>query len=206
MVENCFISNECIGKGPDCPVSPLYIQRCNSWSFRSPEFGPLFRGCFKYIFKPFLPLSLHKTGTNWPLKGYPYFSHSKSYTFSLETPLMFRNCQVQYFSWVKNRQNCKQWTPRNRRKKTPLFQGFRVQAQNRDPFFDFEYKAHENSHFFFKIANMLKKRPLFTRNYVNVSCVHEVNTEWQHRDLLLKSLWWICHFPLLYPILPNCFY
>ena len=74
-------------------------------------------------------------------------------------------------------------------KKHPFFQ-FRVQAQN-TLFFDFEYKLMKTTLFLqyrehFMFANMLKKRPLFTRN-LERSCVHEVNTEWQHRAVLLKT-------------------
>ena len=65
----------------------------------------------------------------------------------------------------------------------PFFQ-FRVQAQ-KHPFFRFRVQAHENNPFFrfrvhFMFANMLKKRPLFTRN-LERSCVHEVNREWRGR-------------------------
>ena len=65
------------------------------------------------------------------------------------------------------------------RKNTPFF-NFEYKLKN-TLFFDFEYKLMKTT-LFFKIANMLKKIPLFTRN-LERSCVHEVNTEWRHRDL-----------------------
>ena len=87
-------------------------------------------------------------------------------------------CLVNFqFTSESKTENLKQG-PQGPEKKTPLFSI--SSTSSKTPFFRFRVQAHENNPFFFKIANMLKKRPLFTRN-LERSCVHEVNTEWQHR-------------------------
>ena len=128
-----------------CPVSPLYIQRCNHDRSATQNLTPISR-CFKYIFSHFYPYFAQNV-YKLAFKKYSYCSHSK-YTFT-KTPL-FSQFQVHFYVWVKNR-------------KTPLFQ-FRVQAQ-KHPFFDFEYKLMKTT-LFFKIANMLRKHP-FLREILN---------------------------------------
>ena len=80
-------------------------------------------------------------------------------------------------SRLSQKQKIENKDPKDQKKKTPLFSI--SSTSSKTPFFRFRVQAHENNPFF-KIANMLKKRPLFTRN-LERSCVHEVNTEWQHR-------------------------
>ena len=170
----------------------MYFPRCRHSIFKGvtmivpqPRIWPLFRGVSSTFSAIFTPI-LHKTGTNWPLRNTPIFRIPS--TLLLKHPY-FRNFKYTFTDRVKNRK-LQTRTPRTRRKKTPLFSI--SSTSSKTPFFRFRVQAHENNPFFQNCEHFhvrehacFKKRPLFTRN-LERSCVHEVNTEWQHRGIFIS--------------------
>ena len=88
-------------------------------------------------------------------------------------------CLVNFqFTSESKTENCKQGPQGPEEKKNTPFFNFEYKLKN-TLLFRFRVRAHENNPFF-QNREHAKKRPLLTRN-LERSCIHEVNTEWQHR-------------------------